>query len=600
MLSCSHGLLLCLLACIAWIDDDMMTQRAGEPVAGGSHTLLLHVLLFLDAFMDACICVVCRGTAVCHSVFEEMHAKRALVSLACLAAVAAGETNVLLVVVDNLRPSLSSYTNHEALTPEIDALYNSGNATLFSNAFCQIAWCAPSRNSFLTGRDPSQTLAFNFRDSFREAGIGNNWTTLPEYFKKAGYYTTSVGKIFHPGLPKDFDYPRSWSDEPFFPIKPSCPKNTMSCRLESERDSVDFLTLQEAERRLRSFNMTRRGTVGTDQEHIFMAVGFQSPRLPWLFPGRIADKYYPSPMKLPLAKNLEANSKSSLEWFRPTEIDLYSDIRNVTRRRRMKTGTQHRQRQAYFSTITHVDEMVGRLFQVLRELGLWENTNIVVMADHGQNLGEFNMWSMMNLLETSLQVPLLIRPAPIAHVVTNHVYSHPVELVDVFPTLVSLAAVKRGGKRPVGPGLGIDISQALKSNQIVLKKYSFSQITRCRNCTLAYNGTAAPKECTHDRTADALMFSVPCAMTPRSQIDVMGYSVKTSDGWRYTIFCQWNGNTLRGDFNRCMLPELYNLNRSSSAPFFMPEEGEAENLAPGVEYRKVQEHLLAELRAHFK
>jgi arylsulfatase A-like enzyme len=45
-------------------------------------------------------------------------------------------------------------------------------------------------------------------------------------------------------------------------------------------------------------------------------------------------------------------------------------------------------------------------------VGAEESTAIVLTADHAQNLGEANMWSMMNLLETSLRVPLLIRPAP--------------------------------------------------------------------------------------------------------------------------------------------------------------------------------------------
>jgi iduronate 2-sulfatase len=65
------------------------------------------------------------------------------------AAVAArGSTNVLFIVVDNLRPALGAYGDTEVVTPRIDAL--AANSTLFSRAFCQEAWCSPSRNSFLT------------------------------------------------------------------------------------------------------------------------------------------------------------------------------------------------------------------------------------------------------------------------------------------------------------------------------------------------------------------------------------------------------------------------------------------------------------------
>ena len=95
---------------------------------------------------------------------------------------AATNANVLLIIVDNLRPALGAYGNTEVLSPHIDALARDSSSTLFGSAFCQIAWCAPSRNSFLTGRRPQTTKSFGFADSFREPGIGANWTTLPGYF----------------------------------------------------------------------------------------------------------------------------------------------------------------------------------------------------------------------------------------------------------------------------------------------------------------------------------------------------------------------------------------------------------------------------------
>ena len=55
-------------------------------------------------------------------------------------------TNVLFVVIDNFRPSMGAYGSTEVITPRMDALAASG--TLFSRAFCQEAWCSPSRNSF--------------------------------------------------------------------------------------------------------------------------------------------------------------------------------------------------------------------------------------------------------------------------------------------------------------------------------------------------------------------------------------------------------------------------------------------------------------------
>ena len=124
----------------------------------------------------------------------------------------------------------------------------------------------------------------------------------------------------------------------------------------------------------------------------------------------------------------------------------------------------------YYAAITNVDDQVGKLLDALVANGVDDDTVVVLTADHGQNLGEMNMWSMMNLLETSLRVPLLIRPARSAatsrgassgsapehagrvgsagaaafralHSGNVAVYSHPVESLDIFPTVVALAGL---------------------------------------------------------------------------------------------------------------------------------------------------------------
>jgi len=131
--------------------------------------------------------------------------------------------NVLLLLVDDLRPEAAMvYGQKEMITPNIDRLGR--DATVFRKAYCQQAICGPTRNSFLSGRRPQRTLSWNFLDSFRE--VGPNWITLPQFFKNHGYVTLATGKTFHPGLPPNWDEPKSWSqDEPYYYSKsayPSC------------------------------------------------------------------------------------------------------------------------------------------------------------------------------------------------------------------------------------------------------------------------------------------------------------------------------------------------------------------------------------------
>uniref|UniRef100_A0A8C3YGU4 Iduronate 2-sulfatase n=1 Tax=Catagonus wagneri TaxID=51154 RepID=A0A8C3YGU4_9CETA len=108
---------------------------------------------------------------------------------------ATGVLNVLLIIVDDLRPSLGCYGEKLVRSPNIDQL--ASHSLLFQNAFAQQAVCAPSRVSFLTGRRPDTTRLYDF-NSYWRAHAGN-FSTIPQYFKENGYVTASVGKVFHPG-----------------------------------------------------------------------------------------------------------------------------------------------------------------------------------------------------------------------------------------------------------------------------------------------------------------------------------------------------------------------------------------------------------------
>uniref|UniRef100_A0A8C0E387 Iduronate 2-sulfatase n=1 Tax=Balaenoptera musculus TaxID=9771 RepID=A0A8C0E387_BALMU len=103
--------------------------------------------------------------------------------------------NVLLIIVDDLRPSLGCYGDKLIRSPNMDQL--ASHSLLFQNAFAQQAVCAPSRVSLLTGRRPDTTRLYDFNSYWR--AHSGNFSTIPQYFKENGYVTMSVGKVFHPG-----------------------------------------------------------------------------------------------------------------------------------------------------------------------------------------------------------------------------------------------------------------------------------------------------------------------------------------------------------------------------------------------------------------
>ena len=87
---------------------------------------------------------------------------------------------------------------------------------VFDRAYCNMAICSASRNSFLSGRNPDKTRTWNFINDFRQAGTsdgvkGKEWVTMPQLFKNSGYLTNGHGKIYHPNHPPSNDEPMSWS-----------------------------------------------------------------------------------------------------------------------------------------------------------------------------------------------------------------------------------------------------------------------------------------------------------------------------------------------------------------------------------------------------
>ena len=209
------------------------------------------------------------------------------------------------------------------------------------------------------------------------------------------------------------------------------------------------------------------------------------------------------------------------------------------------------------------------------------------------------MWSMMNLLETSLRIPLIVRPAATRQTADRviRIYPHPVEALDLYPTVVSLAGLP---PPPAEWGLsGSDLVPGMASGEVVKPvDAAYSQITRCHNCSLSYQYDPQNYQqgCRHD-TVDA-RWTVPCAQTPSHLFDWMGMSVRTTQ-WRYSLWCQWIGGSLSANWSRCTKPELYN-HTNDTALFDVENNGEETNLAGTLGVVNVEVMMRNLLETRFK
>ncbi|OSQ53431.1 sulfatase-like hydrolase/transferase [Marivita geojedonensis] len=91
-------------------------------------------------------------------------------------------------------------------------------------------------------------------------------------------------------------------------------------------------------------------------------------------------------------------------------------------------------RKLYFALATEVDHHIGRVIGWLKETGQYENTLIVLTADHGEMLGDYGLWGKMTFHDAAFHVPLIIRH-PFAKA-RGTVITAPTESIDVTPTIL--------------------------------------------------------------------------------------------------------------------------------------------------------------------
>jgi len=511
--------------------------------------------------------------------------------------------NVLFIIADDLRPDFGAYGDSYAYTPYIDKLAKEG--LTFKHAFTNFAACAPSRTSFMSGRLPDTTKGFTFTNDFREAGIGDSWRTLPQYFKEVGnYYTALSGKVFHPMLPPNNDYPKSWTAKPFTPncrISAGCPDNiaedlpvypkNVSCLWGELRHSPycaadvpqnetrvdkqlwDQRTRDSCIRQLREgAEQLRLGKV----DGFFIACGFHKPHLSYMFPAEFLHHFrlHDLPEQtlkgydfVPIDAPRVAWPETEPGWGQTVSRDF-----NAT----MSTRDIKMFRRANYATVSYIDDCIGSLLDVLDKLDHANDTLVVLTSDHSIALGEQGTWGKFSNFESSLKVPLIIR-APWIRQSVGKKTSALAELIDLYATMTELARLPK--PRSMGEHInGTSLAPLMwNPNDRKLKTTAFSQMAR----KYVDNPSFRPLN------------------IKRDEIEVMGYTLRERRpgvGFRYTAWFRFFGDDpdhLRiEDLLEC---ELYK---------YGDGRGEVQNLAHDPKYfetlQEMHELLVSKIRVEMR
>ena len=333
--------------------------------------------------------------------------------------------NVLLISIDDLNDWTGCLGGHpQAKTPHIDRLANEG--TLFLNAHCQSPVCNPSRTSMLTGRYPHSTGIYFLSPDLKQAPALRDVMTLPEVFAQHGYFTLAAGKIFHQGDQRFFqEYGGNHGG--------MGPRPEQKISQPHGHPLWDWGAFPKNEEQMPDWK-TAKWAISKLEGHLsgpfFMAVGFYRPHVPMCVPQKWFDKHPRNSIQLP---SVLRNDCADLSPY----ASQLTQLEHVAPRHHwiVKANQWKHAVQSYLASTTFVDHCAGMVLDALAASPHADNTVVVLFSDHGFHLGEKERWAKRSLWEDSTRVPLIVKAPGLR---ANRTTNRPVELLDVFPTLLEL------------------------------------------------------------------------------------------------------------------------------------------------------------------
>ncbi len=406
--------------------------------------------------------------------------------------------NILFIAVDDLKPWVSAYGDKHAKTPGMDRLAREG--VVFQNSYCQQAICAATRASILTGMRPDKTRIWDLITDFRQ--VNPNAVSLPEYFKKNGYETTGMGKIYHMGSTGPGHDAPSWSVPWRDPKCPTyaLPDGTNARGKGKATECADVPDDTYHDGKLTGVAIRMLDSLSLGSKPFFLAVGFLKPHLPFVSPKKYWDLYNRDEFEVAPFQQKAKNSPDAT-YHASGELKSYTDIPQFDsysekELEHLPVAKQKELIHGYYAAISYTDAQIVQLLNELDRLDIRKNTIIVLWGDHGWHLGDHGLWNKHTNFEEATHTLLMMsipgKKAGIRPVATC-------EFVDVFPTLCDLAKI------PVPKYLdGVSLVPAIDKPTLEVKGYAMSQY-------------------------------------PREGAKVMGYSIRTKR-FRYT---EWMDNTYR-------------------------------------------------------
>lgn len=324
--------------------------------------------------------------------------------------------NVLILHADQHRADcIGAYGNCDVHTPNLDALASCG--TLYDAHYTVYPVCTPARYSFVCGQYVHQHCAWS-NVATLPAGI----PTFPAVMRQNGYRTTAVGKMHFTPTYQDVGYERmilaeqngigrfeddyhKWLMQEDYIDRIDLTDQSDAVRKSAGQSYYDHFGAFSSDLDVAHHSTTWIATQARDElEHWnsdggnLLFVGFIKPHHPFDPPVPYDTMY--DPASLTLLDGYTSDVPAHDYAHQPGFFD-----------NKLLTETKLRRTMAnYYGTITQIDDEIGRIFTLLKERNLFDNTLIIYTSDHGEYLGYHHMLLKGNFLyEPLARIPLIIK-----------------------------------------------------------------------------------------------------------------------------------------------------------------------------------------------
>lgn len=350
---------------------------------------------------------------------------------------AMNKPNIIIFNPDQMRAdALHHLGNLASHTPNMDALSEEGVS--FKNCFCQSPVCVPSRCSFMTGNYP-HTNGHRTMSYLLQPDEDNLFTDM----KNAGYYTISSArgdlmagqykKYHRKNIDKYLMFNRVKTPITFVKAvrgeKGSDTYNSFADGIIPENQNgreirnTDDLTIDSAIRAIKK---------RPADKPFFMFVGLNFPHPPY----QIEQKYYDMIDESKLQKRIPSIKDSDSKPLMETGLRDVLGVAACTEERLNEI------RRIYLAMCAKVDDQLGRIIETLKKEGIYDDTAIVVISDHGDYTTDFGLVEKCQncFPDCLVNVPFIIKPASNIKA-DSGVNSSLTELVDLCATVYDLAGI---------------------------------------------------------------------------------------------------------------------------------------------------------------